>query len=151
MASACAFCATLAADLMASAALWLASTSALEKLAPIELVMLAMLWDSARLALCDAELTACEIACVALALAWSACREASADAWDMDRDADSAALCCSRALASDCCVWLSCCVACCSDWLSCWLDWLTCRLAWLTDWDCWLRSCSWLLSAWICP
>ena len=69
----------------------------------------------------------------------------------MDRDADSAALCCRRALASDCCVWLSCCVACCSDWLSCWLDWLTCWLAWLTERDCWLSCCSWSLSAWICP
>ena len=69
----------------------------------------------------------------------------------MDRDADSAAFCCWRTLASCCSVWLRRCVACCSDWLSCWLDWLTCWLAWLTERDCSLSRCSWSLSARICP
>jgi hypothetical protein len=77
--------------------------------------MLAMLSDKARLALCETE-----------RIASSAWRDASAEACDMDREADSAAFCCTRALASCCSVWLSLWVACCSDWLSCWLDWLTC-------------------------
>jgi hypothetical protein len=122
VASACAFCATLAAD----AALKLANERALEKLAPSELVTLAMFSDKARLALCEAERIASEMARSALALASSARRDASAEACDMDREADSAALCCRRTLASCCSVWLNRCVACCSDWLSCWLDWLTC-------------------------
>lgn len=115
VASACALCAALAADLIAADALSPATERALEKLAPMDLVMLAMLSDKARLALSETD-----------RIASSARRDASAEACDMDREADSAAFCCPRALASCCSVWLSRWVACCSDWLSCWLDWLTC-------------------------
>jgi len=144
VASACACCATLAADLIASAALRLARRTALEKLAPMELVTLAMFSENMRLALCEADRITSEMARSALALASSALRDASAEACDMAREADSAAPCCRRALASCCSVWLRRCVACCSDWLSCWL-------AWLTERDCSLSCWSWLLSAWIWP
>ncbi len=54
VASACAFCNTLEADRIASAALWVAAEMALAKEAPMELVTLAMsrpaFWETERIA-----------------------------------------------------------------------------------------------------
>jgi hypothetical protein len=107
---------------MASDALRLAALSALDKLED----RAAKLSDTALLALCEADRCASVIAWSALRLASSARLDASAEACDISRDAFSAALATSRALARDCSVWLSRWLICCSDWLSCWEDWLSC-------------------------